>query len=74
MGKTRNLFKKIGGIKGTFHTRMGMIKDRNGRDLKEAEEIKKRRQAYIEELYRKDLMTQITMMCDHSPRARHPGV
>ena len=62
MGKTRNLFKKIGGIKGTFHTRMGMIKDRNGRDLKEAEEIKKRRQAYIEKLYRKDLMTWIIMM------------
>ena len=50
------------------------IKDRNGKDLTEAEEIKKRRQAYIEKLYRKDLMTQITMMCDHSPRARHPGM
>ena len=55
MGKIRDHFKKIGGIKGTFHTRLGMIKDRNGRDLKEAEEIKKRRQAYIEELYKKDL-------------------
>ena len=42
IGKTRNLFKKIGGIQGTFHTRMGMIKDGNGKDLKEAEEIKKR--------------------------------
>ena len=42
MGKTRDLFKKIGGIKGRFHVRMGMIKDRNGKDLKEAEEIKKR--------------------------------
>ena len=62
MGKTRNLFKKIGGIKGTFHTRMGMIKDRNGKDLKEAEEIKKRWQAYIEELYKKDLVTRITIM------------
>ena len=62
MGKTRNLFKKIGGIQGTFHTRMGMIKDGNGKDLKEAEEIKKRWQAYIEELYKKDLMTRITMM------------
>ena len=49
MGKTRNLFKKIGGIKGTFHTRMGMIKDRNGRDLKEAGDIRKRWQEYIEE-------------------------
>ena len=42
MGKTRDLFKKIGDIKGTFHARMGMIKDRNGKDLKEAEEIRKR--------------------------------
>ena len=51
MGKTRYLFKKIGDIKGTFHARMGMIKDRNGKDLMEAEEIKKRWQEYIEELY-----------------------
>ena len=58
MGKTRNLFKKIGGIKGTFHTRMGMIKDRNGRDLKEAEDIKKKGQEYTEELCRKDLQDQ----------------
>ena len=50
MGKTRNLFKKIGDIKGIFHARMGMIKDRNGEDLKEAEEIKKRWQEYTEEL------------------------
>ena len=42
MGKTRDLFKKIGDIKGTFHARMGTIKDRNGQDLNEAEEIKKR--------------------------------
>ena len=42
MGKTRDLFKKIGSIKGTFHARMGMIKDRNGKDLTEAEQIKKR--------------------------------
>ena len=42
MGKTRHLFKKIGGIKGVFHARMGMIKDRNGKNLTEAEEIKKR--------------------------------
>ena len=62
MGKTRNLFKKIRGIKGTFHTRMGMIKDWDDKDLKEAEEIKKRWQAYTEELYKKDLMTWITMM------------
>ena len=61
MGKTRNLFKKIGGIKGTFHTRMGMIKDRNGRDLPEAEDIKKRWQEYTE-LYKKIFTTQIITM------------
>ena len=55
MGKTRNLFKKIEDIKGTFHTRMGTIKDRNGKDQTEAEEIKKRWQAYTEELYKRVL-------------------
>ena len=55
MGKIRDLFKKIGGIKGTFHERMGTTKDRNGKDLTEAEEIKKRWQEYTEELYKKDL-------------------
>ena len=55
MGKTRDLFKKIGDTKGTFHAKMGTIKDRNGMDLTEAEEIKKRWQEYTEELYRKDL-------------------
>ena len=55
MGKTRDLFKKIGGIKETFHARMGMIKVRNSKDLTEAEEIKKRWQEYIEELYKKGL-------------------
>ena len=53
-GETRNL-KKIGNIKGTFHPKMGTIKDRNGADTTEAEEIKKRRQEYTEELYKKDL-------------------
>ena len=53
MGKTRYLFKKTGDTKGTFHARMGMIKDRNGKDLTEAEEIKKRWQEHIEELYKK---------------------
>ena len=62
MGKTRDLFKKIGDIKGSFHARMGMIKDRNGMDLTEAENIKKRWQEYIEELHKKDLVTGITMM------------
>ena len=55
MGKTRDLFKKIGDVKGTFHARMGMIKDRNDKDLTEAEEIKKRWQEYTEELYKKGL-------------------
>ena len=55
MGKTRDLFKKIRDTKGTFHEKMGSIKDRNYRDLKEAEDIKKRWQEYTEELYKKDL-------------------
>ena len=55
MGKTRDLFKKIRHTKGTFHAKMGMIKDKNGKDLIEAEEIKKRWQEYTEELYRKGL-------------------
>ena len=75
MGKTRDLFKKMKYTKGTFHAKMGTIKDRNGMDLTEAENIKKRWQEYIEELYKKDL---------HDPnnhdgvitqrRARHPGM
>ena len=74
MGKTRDLFKKIGDIKGTFHTKMGTVKDRNGMHLTEAEDIKKRWQEYTEELNKKD----------HDPdnhdgmithlRARHPGI
>ena len=55
MGKTRDRFKKIRDTKGTFHAKMGSIKDRNGRDLIEAEDIKKRWQEYTEELYKKDL-------------------
>ena len=55
MGKTRDLFKKIRDTKGTFHAKMGSIKDRNGMDLVEAEDIKKRQQEYTEELYKKDL-------------------
>ena len=55
MGKTRDLFKKIGDIKETFHVKMGSIKDRNGLDLTEAEDIKKRWHEYTEELYKKDL-------------------
>ena len=55
MGKTRELFKKIRDNKGIFHAKMGSIKDRNGMDLTEAEDIKKRWQEYTEELYKKDL-------------------
>ena len=55
MGKTRDVFKKIRDTKGLFHAKMGSIKDRNGRDLKEAEDIKKRWQECTEELYKKDL-------------------
>ena len=55
MGKTRDLFKKIRDAKGTFHAKMSSIKDRNGRDLTETEDIKKRWQEYTEELYKKDL-------------------
>ena len=58
MGKTRDLFKKIRDTKGTFHAKMGSIKDRNHMDLTEAEDIKKRWQEYTEELYKKDLHDQ----------------
>ena len=73
MGKTKDLFKKIRDTKGTFHAKMGSIKDRNGMDLTEAEDIKKRWQEYTEELYKKDLHNPDNW-CDHSPRARHPGM
>ena len=62
MGKTRDLFKKISDTKGTFHAKIGAIKDRNGMDLTEAEDIKKRWQEYTEELYKKIFMTQIITM------------
>ena len=59
MGKTRDLFKKIRDTKGTFHAKMGLIKDRNGRDLAEAEDIKQKRwQEYMEEMYKKELHDQ----------------
>ena len=59
MGKTKDLSKKIRDTKGTFHAKMVTIKDRNGMDLTEAEDIKKRWQEYTEELYKKDFMVQI---------------
>ena len=62
MGDTRDLFKKIGDTKGIFHSKMGSIKDRNGRDLTEAEDIKKGWQEYTEELYKKIFLTQIIMV------------
>ena len=62
MGKTRDLFKKIRDNKGTFHAKMSSIKDRNGMNSTEAEDIKKRWQGYTEELYKKIIMTQITTM------------
>ena len=62
MGKTRDLFKKIRDTKGTFHAKMGTMKDRNSMNLTEAEDIKKRWQKYMEELYKKDFPTQIIMM------------
>ena len=75
MGKTKDLFKKIRDTKGTFHAKMGSIKDRNGRDLTEAEDIKQRWQEYTEDLYKKRaLRPRSSRWCDHSPRARHPGM
>ena len=75
MGKTRDLFKKIRDTKGPFHAKIGSIKDRNCRDLTEAEDIKKKWQEYTEELYKKDLYhPRKSQWCDHSPRARHPGI
>ena len=64
MGKTRELFKKIRGTKGIFHTKMGSTKDRNGMDLTEAEDIKKRWQEYTKKLYKKKIFTTqiITMV------------
>ena len=72
MGKTRALDKKIIDTKGTFHAKMGTIKDRNSMDLTEAEDTKKRWQEYTEELYKKDLYDPDNHDgCDHSHRARH---
>ena len=62
MGKTRDLFKKIKDTKGTFHAKMGLIKDRNGMDLTEAEDTKKRWQEYTEELYQKIFTFQIIVV------------
>ena len=74
MGKTRDLFKKIRDTKGTFHAEMGIIKDKNGMDLTEEEDIKKRWQEYTKELYRKDLHDPDNHDGVIRPRARHPGM
>ena len=76
MEKTRDLFKKIRDTKGTFHAKMGLIKDRNGRDLTEAEDIKKRWQEYTEELYKKDLHDPDNHdgVITHLEPDRHPGM
>ena len=73
MGKTRELFEDIRNTKGIFHAEMGTIKDRNGVDLTEAEDIKKRWQKYTEELYKKDLHDWDNHLGVISPGARHPG-
>ena len=80
MGKTRDHFKKMRDNKGTFHAKMGSIKGRNGMDLTEAEDFKKKWQEYTEELYKKDLHIQdnhdgVITHLEPSPRAqRHPGM
>ena len=76
MPKTRDLFKKIRDPKGTFHAKMGTIKDRSYMNLIEAEDIKKRWQEYTEELYKRNLNDPDNHdgMINHSPRARHPGM
>ena len=75
MGKTRDLFKKIRDTKGTFHAKMDTIKDRNGMDLTQAEEIKKRWQEYTRRTIQKtSSWPRQPRWCDYSPRARHPGM
>ena len=74
MGKTRDLLKRNRDIKGTFHTKMGAIKDRNNKDLTEAEDIKKRWQEYTEELYKNDLHDQDNHDGVITHLARHPGI
>ena len=73
MGRTRDLNKKIGDIKGTFHAKMGTIKDRNGQDSTEVEEIKNRWQEYTE-LYKKDLQDPDNHSGMITHLARHPGM
>ena len=74
MGKTRDLFKKMRDIRGTFHAKKGLIKDRNGMDLREAEDTKKRWQEYTEELYKKDVHDPDNHDGEITDVARHPGM
>ena len=75
MGKTRDLFKKVRDTKGTFHAKMGSIKENNCMGLTEAEDIKKRWQEYTEELYKTDLHNPDNQRwCDQSPRGRYAGI
>ena len=79
MGKTRDLFKKIGDMKRLFHASTCTIKDRNSKDLTEAEDIRKRWQEYTEELNTKKGLNVLDnsgkpSWCNHSPRARYPGI
>ena len=73
-GNSRDLFKKIRDDKGTFHAKMSQMKNRNGMDLRKAEDITKRQQEYTEELYTKSSQPRKSWQYDHSPRARHPGM
>ena len=74
MGRARDVFKKIRDTKGNFHAKIGVLKDRNGMDLTEAEDIKKRWQEYTEELCRKDLNDLANHDGVSFTRARDPGV
>ena len=74
MAKSRDLLKKISNTKETFHAKMGTIKDRNGMDLTEAEDIKERWQEFTEELYKKDIHDIDNHDGDHSSKTRHPGM
>ena len=74
MGKTRDLFKKFRDNKGTFHTKMGTIKDRNGMDLKETKDIKKGWQQYKELYKKRSSRPRQSRWCDHSPRAIYSGM
>ena len=74
MGNTRDFFKKIRDAKGTFHAKMGTIKDRNSIDQTEPEDIKRGGKNTQKNYTKMIFMTQITTMCDHSLRVRHPGM